>query len=97
VMCGPTRYAELGADQSSMLALHAGNGDVSELGERFLACFVAAADDAGLPTDAALRAALASAMADAVAEVVSYPGPPETVPGGLAMPRWGPDGRVERA
>lgn len=97
VMGGPARYAELGADHSSMLALHAGNGDVTELGERFVACFVAAADDAGLPGDYALRAALAAAIAQAVAEVVSYPGPPETVPSGLATPRWGPDGRVERA
>lgn len=96
VMGGPPRYSLLGVDHSAMLALHAGNGDVSELGQRFLACFVAAADDAGIADDPALRGALAAAMADAVAEVVAYPGPAETVPRGLATPRWTLGGRVER-
>lgn len=95
-MGGPPRYSDLGADHSAMLALHAGNGDVTDLGARFLACFAAAADDAGIAPDPALRAALVGAMADAVAEVVAYPGPPSTVPAGLATPRWGTDGTVRR-
>jgi hemoglobin len=91
---GPARYRALGADHSDMLVMHAGEGDTTELGARFLECFLAAADDVGAGADAGLRAALASAMASAVAEVVAYPVSADDVPRGLATPRWGPDGTV---
>ena len=81
---GPARYSALGVDHSDMLALHAGEGDTTELGARFLECFLAAADDVGVGADAPLRAALAAAMARAVAEVVAYPDSPDDVPRGLA-------------
>jgi hemoglobin len=72
--------------------MHAGNGDMSELGRRFVACFVAAADDAALPTDPEFRAALRAYMEWAVAEVLAWPDTDPAVPAGLPMPRWTWDG-----
>jgi len=88
VMGGPPRFSTECSDHSAMLRMHAGNGDMSDLGRRFVTCFVQAADDAGLPADPEFRAALRSYMEWAVAEVLTYPGPPTEVPAGLAVPRW---------
>ena len=95
VMGGPRRYSEECADHSFVLQLHAGNGDMSDLGRRFVACFVAAADDAGLPRDVGFRAALRAYMEGAVEEVLEY-GPPDTVvPPGRGLPHWGWDGLLD--
>jgi hemoglobin len=91
VMGGPTLYSQSCGAHSTMLQMHAGNGDMSDLGRRFVECFVRAADDAGLPTDSEFRAALRSYMEWAVAEVLSYGGP-GTVPADLAVPQWSWDG-----
>ena len=72
--------------------MHAGNGDLSDLGRRFVDCFVRAADDAGLPADPEFRTALRSYMEWAVAEVLSYPEPGVEVPARLPMPSWSWDG-----
>ncbi|MBE8523859.1 oxidoreductase [Amycolatopsis sp. H6(2020)] len=88
VMGGPPRFSGECSDHSAMLRMHAGNGDMSDLGRRFVACFVQAADDAGLPADPEFRAALRAYMEWAVAEVLTYPGPPADVPAGLPVPRW---------
>ncbi len=94
VMGGPPEYSSNCSDQSAMLQLHAGNGDLTDLGRRFVACFVAAADDAGLPQDSGFRAALRAYMEWAVAEVLVL-GPEDTVvPRGLAVPKWSWDGLV---
>src|SRR5205807_6825777 len=56
VLGGPAAYSETcGGDETTLLRMHAGNGDMSDLARRFVACFVAAADDAGLPDDAEFR------------------------------------------
>jgi len=93
VFGGPPRFSESMGGHSAMLGIHAGQGAGSDLGERFLACFVAAADDAGLPDDPEFRAALRAYMEHAVAEVVEW-SPPEraNVPRGFPMPRWGWNG-----
>ena len=92
VMGGPPRYSQLGVDQSALLHMHAGNGDMSDLGRRFLGCFVLAADDAGLPDDAAFRAALRAYMTWAVEDVLTYSDDAATVPSGVPMPHWSWDG-----
>jgi len=94
VLGGPPRYSELHADQSSLLRMHAGNGDMDDLGRRFVDCFVAAADDAGLPDDPAFRAALRAYMQWAVDDVLQYPDGDAAVPAGLSVPRWSWDGLV---
>jgi hemoglobin len=48
-MGGPTIYSQSCGDHSSMLYMRSGNGDMSDLGRRFVDCFVLAADDAALP------------------------------------------------
>ncbi|MEV6873265.1 group II truncated hemoglobin [Amycolatopsis sp. NPDC051128] len=88
VMGGPPRFSAECGDHSAMLKLHAGNGDMGDLGRRFVTCFVRAADDAGLPADPGFRAALRAYMEWAVAEVLAFPGPAEDVPAGLPMPHW---------
>lgn len=91
VMGGPPRYSESCGDQTSLMILHAGNGDMSDLGRRFVDCFVLAADDAKLPGDPGFRAVLRAYMEWAVAQVLAYP-LRETVPPGMGMPHWSWDG-----
>jgi hemoglobin len=92
VLGGPGAYSEWCGDESGVLAMHAGNGDMGDLGERFLACFVRAMDDAGLPDDPAFRAAMTAYMRWAVDNVLLYSPVCAVVPPGLPMPRWDWDG-----
>jgi hemoglobin len=92
VMGGPPAYSQSCGKQSSVLRMHAGNGDITDLGERFLRCFDLAADDAGLPPDEEFRAALHAYMRWAVDDVLSYSDEDAVVAPGVAMPRWGWDG-----
>jgi hemoglobin len=92
VLGGPATYSQCYSDQSAMLQMHAGNGDMTDLAERFVTCFVHAADDAGLPDDREFRAALRAYMEWAVGPVNAYPAHDATVPLALAMPRWSWDG-----
>ena len=92
VFGGPPVYSESCDGHTGMLDVHAGQGAGADLGERFVTCFVQAADDAGLPDDAEFRTALRSYMEWAVAQVVSYSPAGSTVPAGLPVPRWSLDG-----
>jgi hemoglobin len=92
VMGGPPAYSRSSGDQSAVLQMHAGNGDMGDLGERFLACFDGAMDDAELPADPGFRAAMHAYMRWAVDDVLAY-SPEHTIVGpGAPMPRWGWDG-----
>jgi len=92
VFGGPVDYSRSFGGHSAMLGVHAAQGADHDLGERFLRCFVQAADDAGLPADAEFRAVLRAYMEWAVAEVVSYSPPGSQVPADLAVPHWSWDG-----
>jgi hemoglobin len=92
VLGGPAAYSESCGDEAGVLQMHAGNGDMSDLGERFLACFVRALDDAGLPDDPAFRAALGAYMRWAVGNVLSHSDPGTVRADGVPMPRWSWDG-----
>jgi hemoglobin len=92
VLGGPTRYSESCGDESGVLAMHAGNGDMTDLGRRFVDCFELALDDASLPTDAEFRAAMLAYMRWAVDGVLAHPDRDAVVAPGIAMPRWGWDG-----
>ena len=92
VLGGPPAYSETCGDESSVLQMHAGNGDMSDLGRRFLDCFVRALDGAGLPADPAFRSALAAYMRWAVENVLSYSAEGTIVARALPMPRWSWDG-----
>ena len=88
VFGGPARYSETCGGHSAMLLIHAESGAEVDLGERFVACFVQAADDAGLPEDAEFRAGLRAYMEWAVGEVMDYAPSGATVAAALATPRW---------
>jgi hemoglobin len=74
-----------------VLQLHAMTEDLTDLGRRFVSCFLLAADDAALPDDADFRAALEAYMQWAVDDVLSWHDPGQ-VPSGTAMPHWSWDG-----
>jgi hemoglobin len=91
VMGGPPSYSQSCGDQSGVLDMHAGNGDMGDLGERFLRCFDDAMDDANLPADPAFRSCMHAYMRWAVDDVLSYETKNAVAPGST-MPRWGWDG-----
>jgi hemoglobin len=96
VFGGPPRYSESFGGHSAMLRIHAGQGADDDLGARFLAAFVQAASDAGLPDDPDLRDGLRAYMEWAVGEVLAYSPRGSVVPADLAVPRWGWDGPESR-
>jgi len=96
VFGGPARYSQSCGGHSAMLSIHAGQGAEEDLGERFVRCFVQAADDAGLSADAEFRATLRSYMEWAVAEVLSYSPHGSEAPSGMPLPRWSWDGLQRR-
>jgi len=95
VFGGPPRYSQSFGGHSTMLGIHAGQGADNDLGARFVACFVQAADDVGLPDDSEFRAGLRAYMEWAVGEVLSYSPQESRVPAGLPVPRWGWNGLEE--
>jgi hemoglobin len=97
VLGGPTTFSDTCGDESHVLALHCGNGEMGDLPERFYNCFVAALDDAALPDDAPFRAAMQAYMRWAVDNVMAYSAVGAVVPEGLSMPRWDWDGLQEPA
>ena len=92
VLGGPTTYSGECGNQTDLLVMHCGNGDMSDLGRRFVDCFVASADDAGLPADPEFRAVLRAYMEWAVGEFTSHPDGSSDVPSGASIPHWGWDG-----
>jgi len=89
---GPPTYSGSLGGHSSMLLLHAGTGADEEYVSRFLACFDAAINDAGLPDDVEFRLALHDYMVWATNEVGSLSPPGSIVPENLSFPRWSWDG-----
>ncbi len=88
VFGGPPTYTQQAGGHSAMLELHARTGADGDFGPRFVACFLAACDDADLPADPELRAALRAYMEWAVREVLSYAPADSVVPAGRPVPRW---------
>lgn len=95
VMGGPPLYSKSCGDHSGVLTLHSGNGEIDDLGRRFLDCFVRAADDAGLPADPEFRGVLRDYMKWAVDEVLSYSPRDAVVPRDQPMPHWSWEGLVD--
>jgi hemoglobin len=94
VFGGPPRFSSDFGGHSGMLGIHAGQGMEADLGERFVACFVAAADDAGLSPDPELRGALRAYMEWATTQMYVYNDRGSAVPPDLPMPRWTWEGLV---
>jgi hemoglobin len=92
VFGGPPRFSSEFGGHSAMLSIHAGQEMGSDLGGRFVACFVTAADDAGLPPDPALRGALRTYMEWATGQLYAYNAAGSAVPPAMLMPLWTWDG-----
>lgn len=88
VFGGPPAYTRLAGGHSTMLELHARTQAERDLGTRFVRCFVAAFDEAGLPAEPELRAALQAYMEWAVGVVLRYAPADAVVPAGQSVPRW---------
>jgi hemoglobin len=97
VFGGPDHYSRASEGQSGMLLIHAGMGADDDLGDRFVACFVKATDDAHLPDDPEFRRALRDYMEWAVRDVHTYNPKGSTVPANLQIPRWSWDGLQSQA
>ena len=94
VLGGPSDYTDAIGDESFVVRLHSGNGEHKEMDERAQACFAQALDDAGLPSDPALRATLKAYFRWAIEEMAAYPKSAGDVPQGLALPVWSWEGPV---
>ena len=92
VFGGPARYSNSHGGHSAMLEIHARQGSGDDYGPRFVACFMQAADDVGLPDDSDFRAQLRAYMEWATEEVIAYAPPEAQVRPGLPIPRWGWNG-----
>ncbi len=92
VFGGPARFTEECGGQSAMLFLHSATGADADFPDRFLACFLGAIDDVGVPDDAELRGALRAYMEWAAHDVHGYSPQDAVVPPGLAVPHWSWDG-----
>ena len=92
VLGGPPSYSGSCGDHSFVLQMHAGNGDMGDLGERFIRCVEQAMDEAGLPAEPRFRTAMSDYMRWAVGDVLAWSDPAAEVPGGLPMPHWSWDG-----
>ena len=88
VMGGPPTYSETCGDESDVLTIHAGHGDMDDLGERFLACFVLRSTTPDcLTTPRFGRDARLHALGGRQRAVVLARG--RSRPGAAEMPRWG--------
>jgi hemoglobin len=88
VMGGPPAYSSGLGGQSALLRMHSGNGDMSDLGRRFVDCFAAAMDDVPLPADERFRATMRDYMVWATGEFISYPDGPAGIADAQPVPRW---------
>lgn len=96
VLGGPPTFSTGCGSETSVLRMHSGNGDITDLGRRFVACFDAAMDDAALPSDPDFRSALHDYMVWAVDRVLAHEDR-DRIADGLAMPAWGWDGPIDRS
>jgi len=89
---GPADYTQSMGDESSVVRLHSGNGELHEMDERAQVCFAQALDDAGLPADQKLRATLKAYFRRATESMSAYPQSAEQVPANMMLRRWSWDG-----
>jgi len=93
---GPPAYTERYGDETSVVALHSGNGVHEEMDRRAIACFDQALTDADIDADDRLRQALHDYFAWATTtSMARYHEAADDVPEGLPIPRWSWDGLVK--
>jgi len=83
---GPAEFSASMGSETSVLRMHAGNGEHQEMDERALACFAAALADAAIAED--VRPVLAAYFRWATEAMARYPRSADDVPSGLRVARW---------
>lgn len=96
VLGGPPAFSRDCGDHRGVVRMHSGNGDMGDLGDRFVACFLAAMDDVGMPKDAEFRDAMRAYMRWATDEMIGYPERDPVLPPDMPMPKWDWAGPVSR-
>ncbi len=87
---GPPLYSTTMAHETAVQRIHAGNGEHVDIDDGAIAAWVLAVDDLGFGDP--LRQVLIDYWVAGVARMNEHPDPPDTVPDGLAIPRWSWDG-----
>lgn len=85
---GPPEYSESLGDQSTVVRMHAGNGEHPEMDEQAQECFAQALDDVGLSADLRLRSTLIAYFRWSTTAMTAYPDSADDVPSGLTITRW---------
>jgi hemoglobin len=89
---GPPSYTDRYGDETSVVAMHSGNGPHEEMDRRAIACFDQALADVGI-VDNRLARVLHDYFAWATTTTMSrYHGSADDVPDGMRIPRWSWDG-----
>jgi hemoglobin len=91
---GPAAYSGSMGDESSVLRLHAGNGEHLEMDRRAVACFDSAMADVGI-SEEPLRTVLHDYFEWSTNRMAEHPDSPDTVPDGATIPRWSWEGLVD--
>jgi hemoglobin len=90
---GPTTYTDNYGDETSVVRLHSGKGEHTEMDQRAISCFDEALDDLGLASNETLRQVLHDYFAWATTTTMSrYHESADDVPDGLSIPHWSWDG-----
>ena len=90
---GPPTYSDRYGDETSVVRMHAGNGEHDEMDRRAIASFDHALEDVGLGGKDVLRQALHDYFAWATTGAMArYPASPDDVPADLTFARWSWDG-----
>jgi hemoglobin len=89
---GPAAYTENYGDEASVVRIHSGNGEHTEMDQRAIACFDQALEDVGLTADP-FRQVLHDYFAWATTTAMArYHDSAGDVPEDLTIPRWSWDG-----
>ena len=92
---GPATYTERYGDESSVVRIHSGNGEHTDMDNRAIRCFDEALTDLGVDSDERLRRTLHDYFAWATRATMSrYHGSPDEVPDDLRLRRWSWEGLV---
>jgi hemoglobin len=90
---GPAAYSGSYGDETSVVRIHSGNGEHTEMDQRGIACFDQAMADIGLDPAGALGQVLHDYFAWATTtSMAHYHGSAADAPDGLTIPQWSWDG-----
>ena len=91
---GPHAYSKQYGDETSVVRMHSGNGQHTEMDRRAISCFDLALEDVGLVAEP-LRQVLHDYFAWATTTTLArYYEAADDVPDGLVLPRWSWDGQA---